>query len=167
MDKISLIVAVSRNSCIGLKNTLPWRQREDMKFFKQSTVDKAVIMGRKTYDSLGGKSLPKRLNIVISDRLKDEEIDNIVVAGSVSEAIKIAQDYGLEPVIIGGASIYEQSIDIVDEILITVLDTELEGDAFFPELPIQDWEREIIMFGPADENNDFKYTTYRLFKKDR
>ena len=165
MENLSLIVAVTRNSCIGIDNSLPWKQREDMKFFKKTTVGKAVIMGRKTFDSIGHKPLLNRLNIVISDRLSDETEEGIIVANSVEHAIEIASEYGLEPIVIGGASIYDQVLSRVSEIFITVLDTHIDGDSFFPELKMHDWKMELLMYGPADHENEFKYTTYRLVNK--
>lgn len=136
-----------------------------MKMFKEKTIGKAVIMGRKTFDSLNKKPLPKRLNIVISDRLADENKDGFIVAKNIQDAISIAEDYGLEPIIIGGASIYSQTIDMVNEIYVTVLDTIIEGDTFFPQIKFREWERTILMYGDADDDNQYKYTTYLLTRK--
>ncbi len=138
----SLIVAVADNGVIGSNNQLPWRISADLKYFKQVTLGKPIVMGRLTYESIG-KPLPGRHNIVVTRDItwQAEGVDR---AGSLSEALtlakKIADDAGHEEVmIIGGATIYQEALPQVDRLYLTRVHTEVEGDAFFPELDLNEW----------------------------
>ena len=137
---ISLIVAASTNNVIGKDNQLLWSLPNDMKFFKNTTWAMPVLMGRKTYESLG-KPLPGRLNIVIT-RQQDWKAEGTTVVNSLEEAIKtaMAADYK-ESFIIGGGEIFKESLQhIADRIYLTRVDAILDGDAFFPELDMQQWK---------------------------
>lgn len=130
---VSLIVAMDKNNLIGGDNKLLWHIPEDLKYFKKVTMGKTIIMGRKTYDSIG-RALPGRTNVIIS-RDKSLEIEGCEVFNDVNEAIK---EYP-EAVIIGGANIYGQVIDQVDKMYITLVDGEYKGDAYFPKIDEGDW----------------------------
>jgi dihydrofolate reductase len=154
---ISLIVAASTNNVIGKDNQLLWSLPNDMKFFKNTTWAMPVLMGRKTYESLG-KPLPGRLNIVIT-RQKDWKAEGTTIVNSLEEAIKaaVAADYK-EAFIIGGGEIFKDSMhSIADKIYLTRVDAILEGDAFFPELDTQQWKMVSEDSRAADAKHAFSY----------
>lgn len=163
---VELIVAVTINSCIGKDNELPWRNlKDDMKFFRETTTGKAIIMGRNTFISLGNKPLPKRLNIVVSTTLESSDVhEDVIVCRTIAEAIKVANNHDMTPIVIGGGQLYEAALDFVDVIYLTVVDVELYGHTFFPELKINDWKQEVILMGERNDRNDFRFTTYKLKK---
>ena len=140
--EIVLIAAVARNGVIGNKGELPWKISEDLKRFKELTLGGAVIMGRKTYDSILariGEPLPERLNIVITSQNFREE--GVVVVHSVEEALIAVK--GFEKVfVIGGQSIYRGFINrkLIDRMELTVIDEDFDGDAFFPKVDWGDWK---------------------------
>lgn len=136
---ISIIVAVAKNGVIGDKNSLLWHLREDMVHFRTTTSGHPVVMGRKTYDSIG-RPLPKRTNVVIS-RDTSLAIEGCTVVHSLEEAIALFEPTE-EVFIIGGAQIYTQALPLADRIYLTVIDKEYEGDTSFPEIDYSAW-REI------------------------
>lgn len=132
--KISLVVAASTNNVIGKDNQLLWHLPKDMRFFKNRTWAMPVIMGRKTFESLAGKALTGRLNIVIT-RQKDWHATGVLVANSVEAAIALAKEQAYREVyIIGGAEIYKQTLPLADTVYLTRVDAIIEGDSYFPEL---------------------------------
>ena len=135
--KISIIVAMSSNSVIGINNQLPWHISEDLKNFKKTTLNHCVIMGRKTYDSIG-KPLKDRRNIVIS---RDESllINGVEVVNSLEQAISIVDELS-EVFIIGGEQIYSLSLPLATHLYITKVNSNFKGDAFFPDYNQQEWE---------------------------
>ena len=133
---ISIIVAIAQNGTIGDKNSLLWHIKEDMRFFRTTTSGHPVIMGRKTFESLGSKPLPKRKNIVITR--SDVEFEDAFVAHSLEEAIALAE--GDEEIfIMGGAQIYKQALDVADRMYITRVERDYEGDTSFPEIDYSKW----------------------------
>ncbi|MDR0712404.1 MAG: dihydrofolate reductase [Prevotellaceae bacterium] len=136
-SKISLLVAVADNGVIGNANRLPWHISEDLKRFKQLTAGHTVIMGRKTFESIG-KPLPERKNVVISRTMQGGGADNLVVARSLQEALQPAQDDD-EVFIIGGDSVYRQAMPLAQQLLVTHVHALVEGDTFFPEISGSDW----------------------------
>ena len=133
---ISMIVAVDKNLCIGKNNTLPFDIKEDMKWFKEKTVGKTIVMGRKTYESIG-KPLPNRTNIVLSRDTK-LKIDSVEVVNDYQDIIKRALLYREQIVIIGGSEIYKLFLPYSHKLYVTFIDTEVEdGDTFFPEFTDQ------------------------------
>lgn len=143
--KLSHIVAVSENNVIGVHNDLPWNIPEDMKFFKDKTKGRALIMGRKTFESVG-HPLPHRLNVVITrqanyktDGPEGVRQDNVVVVPDLTSAIAhckgVIGKYGDEIFIIGGGEIFRESIRKVDIIYLTRIHKNFEGDVFYPEVP--------------------------------
>lgn len=137
--KLAHIVAASENNVIGVNNDLPWDIPEDMKFFREKTKGKALIMGRKTFESVG-HPLPKRLNVVITRQPNyTSDAENVVVVPDLESAIKHCEQvqnvYGDEIFIIGGGEIFKQSLPIVDIIYLTRIHKKYDGDIFYPELP--------------------------------
>lgn len=159
---LSLIVAASQNGVIGANNRLPWRLPADLKRFKQITLDHPILMGRKTFDSLG-KPLPGRTNIVIT-RNKDLKICGALTAPSLEDAIRLCRDEE-ELFLIGGASIYEQALPLADRIYLTLIHADFEGDARLFNLDKTIW-KEISRenFQPEGENK-YPYSFLILEKK--
>ena len=142
--KMSLIVAVSRNGVIGLNNQLPWRLPDDLQYFKSVTMGKPLVMGRKTYDSIG-RPLPGRTNIVIT-RDASWSAPGVNVATTLGDALLLARkaclDSGVDEVmVIGGEQIYRMTITVADRLYVTEVDAEIAGDAFFPTIDPQQWQR--------------------------
>ena len=146
---INIIVAASLNNVIGKDNKLLWRQSADLKRFKELTTGKTVVMGRKTYDSIG-KPLPNRRNIVITRQ--SIEIPGCEMVNSLEEALKLDN----EIFIIGGGEIYQKSIILADKIFFTLIQTEVEGDTYFPVLG-DEWKIESKEDFLKDEKNQFDY----------
>ena len=137
MSTLSIIVAMAQNRTIGVNNTLPWRCSEDLKHFKALTMGHHMIMGRKTFDSIG-KPLPGRTTVVVT-RDKDLKIDGCLVTHSLQEAIAVcAAD--TEVFIVGGADIYAQSLGLADTLYITEIQQDMEGDAYFPAFDKRAWQ---------------------------
>jgi dihydrofolate reductase len=129
---LSLIAALARNRTVGINNTLPWHLPDDLKYFKATTTGKPVIMGRKTYDSIG-RPLPGRHNIVVT-RDASWHADGVTVVHSVPEAIAAAGDVP-EVFLIGGATLYREALPLADRLYLTEIDADFEGDAHFPDWP--------------------------------
>ncbi|WP_221793097.1 dihydrofolate reductase [Oceanobacter mangrovi] len=154
--KLALIVAMARNHTIGINNQLPWHLPGDLKFFRDTTMGKPVVMGRKTHQSIG-RPLPGRPNIVIT-RQVDFEAEGVAVVASLEQAIEQAARLALqsgvdEAMIMGGEDIYRQVLPLVDRMYITEVAADVEGDAFFPEFDVAQW-REVSREShqPCDKN---------------
>lgn len=153
---VSAIVATARNLVIGHNNQIPWYLPADLKYFKKTTTGHHVIMGRKSYDSIG-KPLPNRTNVVIT-RDPYFVATGCVVVHSLAEALELAEANGeTEAFIIGGGQIYRQSWQYLDRIYQTEVDTTHEGDVFFPEIAAKEWQELSREAHPADEKNEFGY----------
>lgn len=155
---INIIVAHSRNGAIGKDNKLLWKLKDDMKFFKTMTTDCTVIMGRKTYESIG-RPLPNRTNIVIT-RQEDYKANNCIVVNSLEEAIR--KVYRNQKVfIIGGGEIYKQVLKIATRVYATQVDVDIEGDTYFEPLD-EKWQcKESTEFKKNDDNEySFDIVTY-------
>lgn len=152
---ISIIAAMADNRVIGIENRLPWSLPADMKWFRQQTLGKPVLMGRKTYDSIG-KPLPGRRNIVIS-RDSSLKLKGCEVVNSLKSALESCS--GAEEImIIGGASFYEQTLPHAHRLYLTQVHTEIEGDAYFPEINHSEWQEVERTEHPADSHNRFSYS---------
>ena len=136
---INIIVAMARNRVIGKNNQLPWHISDELKNFKKFTTGNTIVMGRKTFESIG-RPLPNRNNIVISTSLSPQT--GIDVCKSVEEGIMRAKSYGKDIFIIGGAQVYEQTISLADKMFISYVKKEVEGDVFFPEFDESEWSIE-------------------------
>ena len=136
--KISMIAAMAENHVIGSDNKLPWYIPEDLQHFKQKTIHKSILMGRKTYESLG-KPLPSRHNIILTNNKKFHAPCDI--AYDMEQAKHLATSKGSsELVIIGGAQIYQLTIDLVSSLYLTYVHQEVTGDAYFPKVALDDWQ---------------------------
>ena len=164
----SLIVAKAKNNVIGANNDLIWDLPRDMQFFKDSTTGHPVIMGRKNYDSIPPKwrPLPNRENCIVT-RKEDFEAENCLVFGSVEAALDHYKNSDQKVFIIGGGQIYKYVIEnkLVDEMLITFIDHEFEGDTFFPEFDESEWNAEVIMTSEIDEKNPYPFIVKRFTRK--
>lgn len=162
---MNLIVAVDKNWAIGYNNKLLISIPEDMRFFRDETMNKVVIMGRNTLETFpGGKPLKNRLNIVITSR-KNYMVNDAVVVNSVEEALEAVKDYKSEDVyVIGGASIYEQMIDYCDVAHVTKIDYAYQADTYFPNL---DERKEWTITGESEERTyyDIEYAFYKYERK--
>ena len=160
--RVSIIAALSTNNVIGLNNDLPWHLSTDLKRLKALTMGHHMIMGRKTYDSVG-RPLPGRVNVVITRR-DDYHPEGVVVVSSLEEALRLAEGAGdPEPFVAGGAEIFELSMHRVDRMYLTRVHAELEGDTFFPEFDdVSEWRLTDSEHFEADEKNDypFSFLTY-------
>ncbi len=151
---ISIIVATDNKGGIGKDNQLLWHLPNDLKRFKFITNNHVVIMGRKTFESIG-RVLPNRTNVVIT-RNKDLVFDGCVMCSSLEEAM---ERYAAEDVfIIGGGEIYKQALPFADKVYLTKVDTELEADTFFPELNEKEWELVLLERHLKDDKHPYNYT---------
>lgn len=152
---LSMIVAMGENRMIGKDNKMPWHLPDDLKYFKSKTLNKPVIMGRKTFESIGSKPLPNRPNLIIS-RNEAFQAEGAQVFNSVEAALAELKDYP-EVMIMGGAQIYDQWIDRVDQLYITEVKASPDGDAFFPVIDHQAWYEVSREAHPADEHHAFAF----------
>lgn len=153
--KITLIVAAAENNVIGSDNKMPWHLPNDFKYFKKNTINHSVIMGRKTFESIG-KPLPERRNIILTRDLNyvNEDVD---VANSIQEVINYCRDER-EIFIIGGAEIYKQTLPIAHRVLLTRVHTNVTGEAVFPELLEHQWKLVSSEKHEKDDKHAFDYT---------
>lgn len=155
--RISIISAMARNRVIGINNTLPWRLPEDLKHFKALTIGHHILMGRKTFDSLG-KPLPGRTSVVIT-RSRDLQLPGCVVVHSVEEAISACSDDS-EIFFIGGAELYTQALDVADRIYLTEIRADFEGDAWFPEFDPGHWQETERRPGRSESGLEYDFVVY-------
>lgn len=163
---ISIIVAVAENGAIGKDNQLLWRLSDDLKQFKALTTGHAVIMGRKTFESIG-KPLHNRTNIVITRQGKVSNDESVLTANSIKKAIEIAKRLkGDEEIfIIGGGNIYEQSLGITDKIYLTEVKVTIDGDTYFPKLKDDEWTEISRKTYYKNEKNDHNFDIVELLRK--
>ncbi len=155
--QISLIVAASSNNAIGRANQLLWHLPNDMKFFKNTTWGMPVVMGRKTFESMG-KALNGRTNIVIT-RQKDWQAEGVKVVDSLEAALVVAADADAKEIfVVGGGEIYSQAMSLCHRIYMTRVNTTIEGDTFFPEIRSTDWELLSELPFQADGKHPFSYS---------
>lgn len=158
---LSIVVAVAENGVIGNANDLPWRLPDDLRRFKTLTLGKPVVMGRKTYDSIG-RPLSGRTNIVVS-RQADLQIAGCIVVNCVDAAIVAAGVAGTsEIMLIGGAELYRRALPAVNTIYLTRVHANVPGDRFFPELDSRQWHETRVASHPADERHAFAFTFINL-----
>lgn len=157
--QISLVAAMTRNRVIGRDGGMPWHLPADLAHFKKVTMGRPVIMGRRTRESLG-RALPGRRNIVISRR-RETAYPDAEVAASLEEALAACSDEE-EVMILGGGEIYRQAMPRADVLELTWIETELEGDTFFPEIDPGEWREVRSHYRPADEKNAWPMTFVRL-----
>ncbi len=138
--KIIIIAAISQNNVIGKEGKIPWHSSAELKHFKATTMGNPIIMGRKTFESIG-KALPGRLNIVITSRPeKFNETDDLLAFVSLDKALEYCREQNSPKVfIIGGASLYKEALKFADEMILTKMKFEVEGDTFFPDFKKAQW----------------------------
>ncbi|MDA3871569.1 MAG: dihydrofolate reductase [Candidatus Marinimicrobia bacterium] len=152
MKKI-IIVAMTKENIIGKDNNIPWHISDDLKLFKKNTINNTIIMGRKTYESIG-KPLPKRNNIVVSSKLK---VDNEVkVCDTFEKAINLAENLGKDIFFIGGNQIYKSALKIADHIYLSLVKGNYSGNVYFPEYDKKDWQ-----MIDSKEYDKFTFIRYR------
>ena len=161
--KITLVVAASTNNVIGKDNQLVWNLPNDMKYFKNVTWGMPVVMGRKSFESLG-KPLAGRKNIVLT-RQKDWKAEGTIAVKDINDAFFLAQEMDYKEVmVIGGGEIFKMIIDRADRIHLTRVDATLEGDAFFPELKADVWKMVSHVDHPSDEKHKYAYS-FQVWEK--
>lgn len=153
-SKITIISALADNRVIGIDNKLPWYLPADLQHFKKSTLGKPIVMGRKTWESLPG-ILPGRPHIVIT-RDQNYQAEGATVVHSLKEAISVESDSD-EVMIVGGANLYTQALNIADKLMLTEVHTDIAGDAFFPEFDPAVWRETERQHFKADDKNRFAY----------
>ena len=166
--KISLAWAMAQNRTIGINNNLPWYLPEDLKYFKRITMGKPIIMGRKTFESIG-KPLPGRTNIVVT-RNPDYVVEGVKTVNSLEAACKLCEsiaeiDGGDEAMVIGGAEIYSQALPLADRLYLTEVHANVEGDAFFPEFDRSAWHEIAREDFQATGPNPYDYSFIVLEKQ--
>jgi dihydrofolate reductase len=161
---ISFVVAYDRNRVIGKDNKLPWRLPDDMNRVRELTIGKPLIMGRRTWESIG-RPLPKRTSIVLT-RDKEFRCDGCLIARSPEEALQLAGE-APEIIVFGGAAIFEIFLPRADRIFLTEVDADVGGDTFFPPLDPKEWEVTEAVEHPADERHPYDFSFLTLERKRR
>jgi len=162
---ISLLVAMDEKRGIGKDGKLPWRLSSDLKRFRALTMGHHIIVGRKTFESIG-KPLPGRQTIIVTHN-PNYAVEGCLIAGSVESALALAQSRGeIEAFVIGGAAIYAQALGIADRIYLTKVHAEVDADTFFPEFDRSAWTERESTFQPADDKNQHA-CTFRLLERKR
>ncbi len=163
---ISLIAAMAENNVIGLEGGMPWHLPEDLKFFKKTTLGKPVIMGRKTFTSIG-RALPGRVNIIIT-RSIEYTAEGCHVAHTMQEAIELATNFGgadiNEIMIIGGGQIYAEALQFANRIYMTEIHARIDGDTYFPKLPTGQW-REISRLSAENLSPDLPKLSFVMYDR--
>jgi dihydrofolate reductase len=155
---LTIVVAIDAQRGIGVNNTLPWRLKEDLQHFKRTTTGHPMIMGRKTFDSIG-RPLPNRRNIVVT-RNPEWQHEGVEAVTSFEDAVKLAGD--AEVMVIGGAQIFAEALPHTDRLIVTEIDKVFNCDTFFPEIDRQQWEETARERHHSDENEcDYAFVTYQ------
>ena len=166
MSKISIIAAVADNYAIGKSNNLPWHLPADLKHFRQLTTGHAVVMGKRTFESLPNGPLPDRKNIVLTSILSEGVNQGYFEADSLEDAIYLCERED-QVFIIGGATVYKQSIDKVNSMYITWVHHEFLADTFFPEISFDEWEEVSREDYDADDKNPYSYSFVEYRRKSK
>ncbi len=154
-SRLSLIVAMSRNRVIGANGKIPWHLPGELKLFKSLTMDHHIIMGRKTYESIG-RLLPGRTTVIVT-RQRDYRVPGAIVAHSLEDAIAACGD-DEEAFVIGGAEIFREALPLADRIYLTTVEADVPGDTFMPKFDRAGWHEQSSQPFPADERNRYAYT---------
>lgn len=157
MTQLSMIVAVAHDGVIGVNNTLPWHLPEDLKRFRALTMGHHIIMGRKTYDSLG-RLLPGRTTVIVT-RNENYKVEGALVAHSLEAAIALCED-DEEVFLIGGAELYQTGLKLAHKLYITEIELDVAGDAFFPKLVSTEWQETEREAHTSEKGLKFSYVTY-------
>ncbi len=159
---ITIIAAISENNALGKDNKMLWYLPDDFKRFKKVTTGHHVIMGRKTFESIGSKALPKRTNIIIT-RQTSYDASCIVLASSLGKALQIAKT-DTNPYILGGGMVYKEALKFADRLDITLVHHEFEADTFFPEIDPKTWREVSREYHPADDKHKYAFS-FVLFER--
>ncbi|MDB3950263.1 dihydrofolate reductase [Gammaproteobacteria bacterium] len=164
---ISHLVALSNNFVIGVNNDLPWKLKKDLQHFSAYTQNKAIVMGRKTFESIG-RPLPNRKNIVISSSIESQE--SLEVVPNLNQAIEVASQWNKdnlaeeEIVLIGGGYVFEESKNIVNKLVLTRVECEIDGDVFYPQIDLSDWKETSRESYKRDNENEYDFRIETLIK---
>ena len=164
---ISHLVALSKNLVIGVNNDLPWKLKKDLQHFSAYTQNKAIIMGRKTFESIG-RPLPNRKNIVISSTLSPQE--DIEVVLTLDQGIELANQWNKdhtgsnEVVLIGGGYVFEESKNIVNKLVLTRVECQIEGDVFYPKIDLRNWKKISTESFKQDSENEYDFSVETFVK---
>ncbi len=163
MSRIAIIAALADNGAIGFKNKLPWHLPADLKKFKELTTGHAIVMGKRTFESLPNGPLPNRKNVVLTSMMTEGVVEGYFEADSLDDAFELCS--GQELVfIIGGAAVYHQCLEYADEMYLTYIHGEFQADTFFPEFNLSAWiEVSRIDFEP-DDKNPYAYSFVKYIK---
>ena len=166
--KVSLIVAMSENRVIGRENQMPWHLPDELKYFKQVTMGKPLVMGRNTFESIG-KPLPGRPNIVVT-RNPDYDADGVSVVSCIEDALELAEqlterDANAEVMIIGGAQVFAMTLPLADRLYLTEVHATINGDVFFPEFPRDQWRLVARDEHAIDARNPYAYSVMVLERR--
>lgn len=160
---ISLIVAMDQNRLIGKNNKLPWHLPADLQYFKKVTMGHPIVMGRKTFESIG-RVLPGRENVIVT-RNKEFKAEGCVVLHDIAQIKRFADNHEKEVFVIGGAEIFKEILPFTDRLYITEIHETFEGDTFFPEIDENEWDEISSKPGSIDEKNRFAHDFIILQKK--
>lgn len=163
---MTIIAAIDENNAIGNNNQLLWHLPLDLKRFKSLTQNHVILMGRKTFESLG-RPLPNRQNMVISSKADYPVPNNVYLFSSLPEAIEAARNKDSNPYIIGGGTIYSQALKYADTLELTLVHTQMDkADTYFPEIDFSEWNKTFDEFHPKDDKHlyDFRFVTYQRKK---
>jgi dihydrofolate reductase len=164
MTQLSIIVAVANGNVIGINNTLPWHLPEDLKRFKALTMGHHILMGRKTYESLG-RLLPGRTTVIVT-RNRDYRVEGAVVVHSIAQALAVCSGDD-EAFLIGGAELYEQGFAFADKLYITEVHADFTGDAYLPKFDLNQWKELARQAHQAENGLNFSYVTYQRNEIDK
>ena len=153
-----MIAAMAKNRTIGVNGRLPWHLKKDLQYFKQQTLGKPMVMGRKTFQSFGERPLPKRPHIVITRDLNYNP-QGVTVCHSLKEALEVAATMGDEVMVIGGGQIYKEALPLCDKIYLTEIELDIEGDTFFPTFDHLNFA-ETSRQSDCENDISFDYVTY-------
>lgn len=164
--KINLIAAVAQNGVIGRNNTIPWKLKDDMSFFRKTTADHVVVMGRRTMESLGGKPLKNRTNVVLSSTLLTVPDPGFHLFEHLSVVLHHAKNWPVSDIfIIGGARLYEEAIPLADVFYRTRVLADVPGDVYFPAFNALQWDAELISSHVADDRNEYPFVIEKLTRR--
>ncbi len=161
---ISIISAIAQNGAIGSKNSLPWYLPADLKHFKNTTLNKSIVMGLNTFKSIGERPLPNRKNIVLCNDENYKIPEGCFLAKSIDQVLEMTKDEP-EVMICGGASIYQQFLPLTQRLYLTYIHHDFDGDIFFPKFNLDDWKQVSREDFQPDEKNLYKYSFVVLEKK--
>lgn len=163
---IAFLWAQDKNGAIGYQGTLPWYLPNDLKFFKQITINNAVVMGRKTFEGMNKRPLPDRINIILTTD-KNYEAEGVKVMHSREEVLKFAAEYEGDTLITGGANVFTFFMDDVDVLHRTMIEGEFKGDTFIPEIDWTKWKLDKSEAGILDNRNKYPHVFETYVRKEK